>query len=172
MNKQVQQGKVVTQKCKDKLKTAAHLHNKYKRNNLNAQLVREIFYLRESSDPPTILGPHQGRSKLIARLYGVSPKAIRDVWNFRTWRHVTRDMPTPIKAVMNANIWALRCVTHEPATQIASAPTINAQAHDYYPTAVHADDEAHLRRTFPFFLSSHEASQKAPKPTAVGVAII
>ncbi len=32
------------------------------------------------------------RSVLISRLFGVSPKAVRDIWNERTWRHSTSSL--------------------------------------------------------------------------------
>ena len=32
---------------------------------------------------------HTGRRVLVSRLFGISPKAVRDIWNQRTWRHVT-----------------------------------------------------------------------------------
>ncbi len=30
----------------------------------------------------------------MSRIYGVSPKAVRDIWNKRTWRHATRTLWT------------------------------------------------------------------------------
>ena len=37
----------------------------------------------------TTMHTHTGRRVLVSRLFGISPKAVRDIWNQRTWRHVT-----------------------------------------------------------------------------------
>ena len=34
----------------------------------------------------------RGRSNFYSRLYGVSTRTIRDVWNRKTWAHVTQSM--------------------------------------------------------------------------------
>jgi hypothetical protein len=44
-----------------------------------------------------------GRTTSLSRKYNISPKAIRDIWNHRTWRRATRHMwtaenPTPMAA--------------------------------------------------------------------------
>ncbi len=38
---------------------------------------------------PTRERPLRGQSTSLAIRYGVSPKAIRDIWNRRTWAHAT-----------------------------------------------------------------------------------
>ena len=49
---------------------------------LNADIVSQICLLH---------GAFPGLSSIkIAKQYGVSPKAVRDIWHGRTWRHVTK----------------------------------------------------------------------------------
>lgn len=57
-----------------------------KRAILTAQQAVEIFKLRESpasklEQPGAELVSVYGRSSLVSALYGISPKAVRDIWN-------------------------------------------------------------------------------------------
>jgi hypothetical protein len=56
---------------------------------LTADQAKSIYSLRSAS---TAEGPHAhlvaGKSSLVAEMYGVSPKTIRDVWNRKTWTQV------------------------------------------------------------------------------------
>jgi hypothetical protein len=56
---------------------------------LTAEQARSIYSLRS---PATAEGPAAhlvaGKSSLVAEMYGVSPKTIRDVWNRKTWTQV------------------------------------------------------------------------------------
>jgi hypothetical protein len=56
---------------------------------LTAEQARSIYSLRS---PATAEGPQAhlvaGKSSLVAEMYGVSPKTIRDVWNRKTWTQV------------------------------------------------------------------------------------
>ena len=65
------------------------MHNTRKRNTLTGKIAREIFDLK----PPCHLVYGSDRvassSFLLSQIYHVSPKAIRDIWNLRTWRHAT-----------------------------------------------------------------------------------
>jgi hypothetical protein len=68
-----------------------------KRAVITAETAAEIYSLRTlrpDSTGPLDAAPsaqvHSGRSVLISRMFGISPKAVRDIWNLRTWRHVTR----------------------------------------------------------------------------------
>ena len=59
---------------------------------LTKEQAAEIYMIRKADrqqgiDP--ILG---SRSAQIAKTYGVSPKAIRDIWNRRTWQNETRHL--------------------------------------------------------------------------------
>eukprot|EP00961_Rhodomonas_salina_P037914 509274-Rhodomonas_salina.1 len=58
------------------------------RTKLTEEQVTEIFSYRwenkDTSDSPLI-----GKCHVLAKRYKVSPKAIRDIWNMRTWTHVT-----------------------------------------------------------------------------------
>ena len=59
---------------------------------LNDRLAHEIFNLKsdyllhQHSSCPIL---PKGYSAFVAKLYGISPKTVRDIWNFRTWRHIT-----------------------------------------------------------------------------------
>ncbi len=44
----------------------------------------------------SLIDPLRGKSKLVSERYGVSPKTVRDIWNFRTWSHVTLGERTQI----------------------------------------------------------------------------
>ncbi len=68
------------------------------RSVLNHQQAIEIFKLGKLK-PKTdtgvglrFLGKFDGNSSVLAKLYGVSPKAIRDIWNRRTWTEQTRHL--------------------------------------------------------------------------------
>lgn len=69
-----------------------------KRAVLTVDQAAEIFNLRV----PFCLSTSQtardrlftSRSITVSRKYGVSPKAVRDIWNKRTWRHATRALWT------------------------------------------------------------------------------
>jgi hypothetical protein len=56
---------------------------------LTAEQAKSIYALRSAS---TAEGPQAhlvaGKSSLVAEMYGVSPKTIRDVWNRKTWTQV------------------------------------------------------------------------------------
>ena len=66
-----------------------------KRASLTREMAAAIFGLRnvqqnlgpQSSGAP--VHTHTRRSVLVSRMFGISPKAVRDIWNLRTWRHVT-----------------------------------------------------------------------------------
>ena len=59
---------------------------------LTAEQARSVYALRSTL---TAEGPAghvvAGKSSLVAEMYGVSPKTIRDVWNRKTWSQV-RDL--------------------------------------------------------------------------------
>jgi len=66
---------------------------------LTADQARMIYSLRSESTAQTFeLRSVAGKSSLVAELYGVSPKTIRDVWNRKTWTQVTRPMWTAEEA--------------------------------------------------------------------------
>jgi hypothetical protein len=66
--------------------------------------LRVPFY---DSASDTRIRAFTSRSVVVSRMFGVSPKAVRDIWNKRTWRHCTQPMwteadpmprPKPLKA--------------------------------------------------------------------------
>jgi hypothetical protein len=63
-----------------------------KRAVLTTQQAAEIFNLQGPSLISHILSGgciFSSRSVAVAKMFGVSPKAVRDIWNKRTWRHST-----------------------------------------------------------------------------------
>ena len=57
---------------------------------LTADQARMIYSLRSESTAQSFeLRSVAGKSSLVAELYGVSPKTIRDVWNRKTWTQVS-----------------------------------------------------------------------------------
>jgi hypothetical protein len=73
---------------------------KHRRIVLSAVQAREIYKCKLELLRPNTSGPClksmvlklRGQSAPVADCYGVSPKTVRDVWNRRTWAHVTHDM--------------------------------------------------------------------------------
>ena len=63
-----------------------------------ATLTKEQAALIYTLRPPDKDDPNPnkiaGNSQLLSKKFGVSPKAVRDVWNRRTWAHATKDVPT------------------------------------------------------------------------------
>ena len=72
----------------------SRLAGKRSRATLNKEQAALIYTLRppDKDDP----NPNKiaGNSQLLSKKFGVSPKAVRDVWNRRTWAHATKDVPT------------------------------------------------------------------------------
>ena len=65
------------------------------RRRFRATLTKEQAALIYALRPPDKDDPNPsklaGNSQLLAKKFGVSPKAVRDVWNRRTWAHATKD---------------------------------------------------------------------------------
>jgi hypothetical protein len=56
--------------------------------NFKLRLTRPTCFRDLLLDPKCKL---RGASKKLAALYGVNPKTIRDIWNRRSWGHITSD---------------------------------------------------------------------------------
>ncbi len=56
---------------------------------LNAVQARSIYMLRSTSSAAPEMQSVAGKSTIVAELYRVSPKTIRDIWNRKTWTQVT-----------------------------------------------------------------------------------
>eukprot|EP00286_Rhodomonas_abbreviata_P010919 CAMPEP_0181322126 /NCGR_PEP_ID=MMETSP1101-20121128/19061_1 /TAXON_ID=46948 /ORGANISM="Rhodomonas abbreviata, Strain Caron Lab Isolate" /LENGTH=580 /DNA_ID=CAMNT_0023430017 /DNA_START=175 /DNA_END=1918 /DNA_ORIENTATION=- len=88
------------------------------RTKLTEEDVLEIYSYRwenkETSDSPLI-----GKCHVLAKTYKVSPKAVRDIWNMRTWTHVTKKGEgAPVSGNSNG----------EPLSSVAEAsPTSNEE---------------------------------------------
>jgi hypothetical protein len=67
-----------------------------KRAVLTDQQAADIFKLRLAFGAFDSSRQHlfTSRSAQVSKLYGVSPKAVRDIWNMRTWRHATKQLWT------------------------------------------------------------------------------
>jgi hypothetical protein len=67
-----------------------------------ATLTKEQAALIYTLRPPDKDDPNPnkmaGNSQLLSKQFGVSPKAVRDVWNRRTWAHATKDAPNTTTA--------------------------------------------------------------------------
>eukprot|EP00960_Hanusia_phi_P071278 767515-Hanusia_phi.AAC.1 len=57
-------------------------------------MAREIFMYR-LSHPPSSLWLPTPASLLLARQYGITPKAVRDIWTRRTWARATDRLELP-----------------------------------------------------------------------------
>ena len=78
-----------------------------KRTVLTDELAREIYMHKlrlESKNQRTSGARIKGPSGGIARMYKISPKAVRDIWNHVTWKYATNPL------------WSTPpCETHSPA---------------------------------------------------------
>jgi hypothetical protein len=82
-----------------------------KRAALTIQQVQEIFDLRvpAAEMPGSLKLPtFTSRSEEISRMYGVSPKAVRDIWNRRTWCGVTSAIYPETETVQHGGFTAVR----------------------------------------------------------------
>jgi hypothetical protein len=78
--------------AKQKMDLGSPMHLPRKRAALTIQQVKEIFILRTPTiekDGPSVQCTSSSRSVAISTEFGVSPKAVRDIWNRRTWCKVT-----------------------------------------------------------------------------------
>ena len=62
------------------------LHVAKKRATITSELAQEIFLIRtmpevEEGEQGIFAYPRMDRSAVMSKIYGISPKAIRDVWN-------------------------------------------------------------------------------------------
>ena len=55
---------------------------------LNAVQARSIYMLRSTASASPEMQSVAGKSTIVAELYRVSPKTIRDIWNRKTWTQV------------------------------------------------------------------------------------
>jgi hypothetical protein len=78
---------------------------------LTADQARMIYSLRSESTAKNFeLRSVAGKSSLVAELYGVSPKTIRDVWNRKTWTQVVTIHPISLLiAVRRFRVLQISC---------------------------------------------------------------
>ncbi|EKX37923.1 hypothetical protein GUITHDRAFT_115899 [Guillardia theta CCMP2712] len=62
-----------------------------RRARIDEHMAREIFQVRVLFPAEKTWSP-TSQSVLLARKYGITPKAVRDIWNRRTWKHATQIM--------------------------------------------------------------------------------
>ena len=65
------------------------------RATLTAEQAALIYTLRPQGEDHPQPNKIAGNSQLLAKEFGVSPKAVRDVWNRRTWVHATQEAELP-----------------------------------------------------------------------------
>ena len=61
----------------------------FTRTMLTAHQAHEIYQMKPEPFKSSTFPSGQSPSRVLAELYGMSPKAIRDIWNKRTWIHAT-----------------------------------------------------------------------------------
>jgi hypothetical protein len=90
-----------------------------KRAVLTDQQAAEIFKLRLAFGAFDSSRQHlfTSRSAQVSKLYGVSPKAVRDIWNMRTWRHATKKLWTDQDIIRDAGKYSAA------KTEIQRAPS-------------------------------------------------
>jgi hypothetical protein len=95
---------------------------------LSYNQVIEILKLKDRSDGPRLVAP-------IARKYGVTPKAIRDIWNHATWADLTTAPCVDAAAIIDRRNTSQR-----------STSQVNLsfdRAHGTYSTDLDASSSAH-----------------------------
>jgi hypothetical protein len=70
----------------------AHIHRR-PRSTLTAKAVSHIYTLKPADSLPSEDPRLESKSRIVSQFFGVSPKAIRDIWNHRTWKSVTLKRP-------------------------------------------------------------------------------
>ncbi len=72
-----------------------------KRASLDDRQVREIFHYKTMFLVQPGVDPLRGKSKMVSELFRISPKSVRDIWNFRTWGHITLDTKIPFENILS-----------------------------------------------------------------------
>ncbi len=81
---------------------------------LTAEHARTIYLLRSATTAEdTVANSVAGKSSLVAEMFGVSPKTIRDVWNRRSWVQVTLIISTDVNTFFNRHAFSRRQVTRD-----------------------------------------------------------
>ncbi len=63
----------------------------------------------------------------MSRIYGVSPKAVRDIWNKRTWRHATRALWTEDDELQHAkNLKSVDDIAAQKAAAKQKSPSLRS----------------------------------------------
>jgi hypothetical protein len=82
------------------------MHTQRTRAVLTSQQVKDIFHLRNLPADGTVGSASHcrcaSRSAEVSRKFGVSPKAIRDIWNRRTWCRVTSSIYPAVDNIQGA----------------------------------------------------------------------
>ena len=87
-----------------------------KRALLTDDQAAEIFSMRvPSAETSNALRNRAltSRSVAVSKMYGVSPKAVRDIWNKRTWRHATRALWTETDELQYASYLKDGTIQHQ-----------------------------------------------------------
>uniref|UniRef100_A0A7S0MMZ1 Uncharacterized protein n=1 Tax=Cryptomonas curvata TaxID=233186 RepID=A0A7S0MMZ1_9CRYP len=102
-----------------------------KRAVLTVDQAAEIFNLRVPFCQATSSSARDrlftSRSITVSRIYGVSPKAVRDIWNKRTWRHATRALWTEDDQLQHAkNLKAVDDIAAQKAAAKQKSPSLRS----------------------------------------------
>jgi hypothetical protein len=71
----------------------------------------KIACTKQTSNEDAAYRSLRGQSGPVSKLFGVSPRAIRDIWNRRTWAYVTKQL------------WSLESLQRDPDTLCGNAPS-------------------------------------------------
>lgn len=83
-----------------------HKHAEIHGNFLKSSPVTGKFFHSKLTENQVINIMHMRKSitaELLANFYGVNAEAIREIWNFKTWKHVTKNIPKPMTKLERNN---------------------------------------------------------------------
>ena len=83
--------------------------------NIKVQLSVPYSYRSSLMSNSTARVP--GLSRWVAGYFGVSPKTVRDIWNGRTWKNVTRSFDGQVR-VSHASVEVPPCMWIDPFDEV------------------------------------------------------
>jgi hypothetical protein len=96
---------------------------------LTDKLAAEIYAFKIAL---RVLADFSGMSSNIARIFNVSPKAVRDIWNHSSWKHATRHLWENDKNKSNAQLKQDSCISREKTVRIDSPAIEPSMDEDVY----------------------------------------
>jgi hypothetical protein len=61
---------------------------------LSESLAVEVYRFKQTFDTDANASKAKGRSSVVGRLFNISPKTVRDIWNHITWKYATHHLWT------------------------------------------------------------------------------